>query len=111
MIQEEVERALYEIEKELLEKDSKIIEEIVKYSDKNRRLDNELKDWFNCNLYSAGDKDFETFEQVRSSLKSSDETVFKFILVYYFEKVGFIASLPCDKYGRKIEIKIMRLQC
>ena len=82
--------------------DSKIIEEITKYYRIRFDVPNY---WFNCNLHNANDEDFNTFTQMVSNLKNNNETLFKFILAYYFEQVGFNAKFQCDKCDKKKFIK------
>lgn len=81
-----------------LDIDSKLIERIAEYPEniehcrKGVRYD-DLHKWFSCNLCMADDEPFNSTDELISLLKSSDETLFKFILVYYFEQVGFNASI------------------
>jgi len=70
--------------------DSEIIKKIAEYPEDKY---DDLHKWFSCNLCMAEGKKFDSTEQLRSCLKSDNGTLFKFILVYYFEKVGFDAPV------------------
>ena len=82
--------------------DSQIIESVVKYGED--KFD-EMRLWFNCNMHYADGKDFNTFRHLADNLRNNNEMLFKLILVYYFEQVGFDAKITCDKCSKKTSIK------
>lgn len=85
-----------------LEIDSKLIEKIAEYPesirDCRKRVEyDDLHKWFSCNLCKTDDEPFNSTDELISRLKSSDEMLCKFVLVYYFEQFGFDAHIKPTK--------------
>lgn len=79
--------------------DARIIRWIVEYPE--IKFD-EPNCWLNQNLRMAGDDtEFDTYEEFVSELKSDNQVLFKFLLVYYFEQLGFDAYKECDRQRDK----------
>jgi len=53
--------------------------------------------WINCNLHNADIDDFENRRDYDKAIKTNDEFLFIFLIIYNFEKGGFDLKLECKR--------------
>ncbi len=83
-------------------KDERIIKGLVGYGD----IDFDDISWMNCNLYKAGMKDFESRKEYDEAIKKDDDLLFKFLIIYSFERIGFDSRINCNNCDKQQKCKL-----